>query len=163
MNTHENDVLDQELRALADDVPPMPEDFHAGWMKKEEEEAMQKKPSKIRWTRILSIAAALVFVIGGTMLSRDSFSGAPRTSETTTAYNAPSGGINYSMRSSASASPQNSTLVSLISYLILRTRQQVQSVSIHTPTHTRLTTTGRTPPRKNAGISSAAINMNLSK
>jgi anti-sigma factor RsiW len=71
MNMHDVDTLDQELRSLQEDVPPMPEDFHAGWMKQVEEEAMQKQTRKTSWTRILSVAAALVFVVGGTLLSRE--------------------------------------------------------------------------------------------
>lgn len=78
MNMYEhNEKLDQALRDLNADVPPIPEDFHAGWMKQVEEEAMQKKRKHTPWSRILSTAAALVFVVGGTLLTRDSLSPAP--------------------------------------------------------------------------------------
>lgn len=70
------DSLPERLTALREDAPPAPEDFHAGWMKQVEECAMENKPSAKRtWIRILSAAAALVFVIGGTLLTRDSLLG----------------------------------------------------------------------------------------
>lgn len=73
----ENEVLRDALSGLNDGVPPMPEDLHAAWMQKVEEDAMQKnsQPTRTRWTpkltRFLSVAAALVFIIGGTALTRD--------------------------------------------------------------------------------------------
>jgi len=103
MNTHEMDNLDQELRSLQEEVPPMPEDFHAGWMKKVEEEAMQKQTKRTAWTRILSVAAALVFVVGGTLLTRDDLAPSKATQEeySYTSYGATSG---YSLRGAGSAS-----------------------------------------------------------
>lgn len=77
MNMNENEKLDQALRNLCEDVPPMPENFHAGWMKQVEEEAMQKTRKHTPWNRILSTAATLVFVVGGTLLTKDSLSPAP--------------------------------------------------------------------------------------
>ncbi|MBE5805042.1 MAG: DUF4349 domain-containing protein [Clostridiales bacterium] len=108
MNIHETDALDQELRSLAEDVPPMPEGFHAGWMKQVEEEAMQKKSTRTQWTRILSVAAALIFVVGGTMLSRDNFSAETSASKDAGYYTSASPTsaygttVGYSMRGSAS-------------------------------------------------------------
>ncbi|MBR2718986.1 MAG: DUF4349 domain-containing protein [Clostridia bacterium] len=103
MNMHDLDTLDQELRSLQDDVPPMPGDFHAGWMKQVEVEAMQKNTRKTSWTRILSVAAALVFVVGGTMLTREDrllrSEARDDYAYTTSTYGATNG---YSMRSSAS-------------------------------------------------------------
>ena len=101
MNTHDYDTLDQELRSLAEDVPPMPEDFHAGWMTKVEEEAMQKTNRRNSWTRILSVAAALVFVIGGTLLTRDDLAPSPAANQEyalTASYGTASG---YSLRGAA--------------------------------------------------------------
>ncbi len=102
MITHEPDRLDQELRSLQEDVAPMPEDFHAGWMKQVEEEAMQKNTRRTSWTRILSVAAALVFVVGGTMLTRENRLMNTSTKEsynyTTATYGATNG---YSMRSTS--------------------------------------------------------------
>lgn len=103
MNTRDMDTLDQDLRSLQEDVPPMPEDFHAGWMMKVEEEAMQKQTKRTPWTRILSVAAALVFMVGGTMLTRDDLAPSTSTREdySYTSYGATSG---YSLRAAGSAS-----------------------------------------------------------
>lgn len=81
----ELDRLQDTLSALDSGVPPMPEDFHAGWMQKVEEEAMEKKNRtekpirKTVMTRVLSAAAALVFVVGGTLLTRDTLSPSVQT------------------------------------------------------------------------------------
>ncbi|MGN0747618.1 MAG: DUF4349 domain-containing protein [Aristaeellaceae bacterium] len=76
------DGLQEDLARLSDDMPPMPEDFHQAWTKRVEEAAMENKPEASRprrqWTRLLSAAAAVVFVLGGTLLTRDTLS--PRTS-----------------------------------------------------------------------------------
>ena len=75
--------LDTLLDQMAEDVPPMPADFHGKWMDAIRTEAKQsipvmeekeeKKPvSLVRWTRILSVAAMFVFLIGGTILYRNS-------------------------------------------------------------------------------------------
>ena len=71
--------LDAVLEQMADEVPPMPADFHDKWMSAIRAEAKQETPaaedrkekkivSMNRWTRILSVAAAFVFLIGGTVL-----------------------------------------------------------------------------------------------
>ena len=80
----ENEVLRQCMSSLNEEVPDMPENFHAQWTALVKEDAMkQEETRKIapmrRWTRILSVAAALVFVVGGTLLTKDSLSPA-RTS-----------------------------------------------------------------------------------
>lgn len=74
--------LDLELTEMAEEVPPMPADFHANWMKAvREEAAKQQEPArqpagkivaftKGPWFRALSAAAVFVFLIGGTMLYR---------------------------------------------------------------------------------------------
>ena len=73
--------LDQVLAQMADEVPPMPADFHSKWMNAVRADAKRapadEKPrrgavSAVRWTRILSAAAAFVFLIGGTLLYRNS-------------------------------------------------------------------------------------------
>ena len=75
--------LDAVLEQMAEEVPPMPADFHDKWMNAVRAEAEQKAPaaeektekapvSLVRWTRILSIAATFVFLIGGTVLYRNS-------------------------------------------------------------------------------------------
>ena len=74
--------LDAALAQMAEEVPPMPADFHARWMNAVRaeagstapaEEPVRKQPvSIVRWTRILSVAAVFVFLIGGTLLYRNS-------------------------------------------------------------------------------------------
>ncbi|MDD6049796.1 MAG: DUF4349 domain-containing protein [Clostridiales bacterium] len=73
---NENEVLRDALSRLNEDVPPMPEGLHAAWMQKVEddmkENRTEKTPSRRSITRFLSVAAALVFVVGGTLLTKDS-------------------------------------------------------------------------------------------
>lgn len=76
--------LDEALAQMAEEVPPMPADFHDRWMSAVRAEAektgnaapAEPAPGKIvslaRWTRILSVAAVFVFLIGGTLLYRNS-------------------------------------------------------------------------------------------
>ena len=70
-----NEVLRDALSGLNEEVPPMPEGLHAAWMQKVEEDKEDKRIEKTRTrksiTRFLSVAAAMVFVIGGTLLTRD--------------------------------------------------------------------------------------------
>ena len=76
--------LDEALAQMAEEVPPMPADFHERWMSAVRAEAektgnaapAEPAPGKIvslaHWTRILSVAAVFVFLIGGTLLYRNS-------------------------------------------------------------------------------------------
>ena len=74
--------LDAALAQMAEEVPPMPADFHDRWMNAVRAEAGSTAPveepapkhtlSIVRWTRILSVAAVFVFLIGGTLLYRNS-------------------------------------------------------------------------------------------
>ena len=74
--------LDALLSEMAEEVPPMPADFHDKWMSAVREDAANRTPAKeetpdrtgtiVRWTRILSVAAVFVFLIGGTLLYRSS-------------------------------------------------------------------------------------------
>ncbi len=70
-NIDENEVLRDVLAGLNEDVPPMPENLHAAWMQKVEDSKMEKTRTMKTITRWLSTAAAMVFVIGGTLLTRD--------------------------------------------------------------------------------------------
>ncbi len=70
----DRDALRQQLKVLEDDVPPMPEGLHQRWMHAVEEEPMDKiTPGKksSQWRRILAVAAAAVFVIGGAIWAKD--------------------------------------------------------------------------------------------
>ena len=73
-NIDENEVLRDALSGLNEDVPPMPEGLHATWMQKVEDDQMEKKTTRKSITRFLSIAAAMVFVVGGTLLTKDTLS-----------------------------------------------------------------------------------------
>ena len=75
-NIDENEVLRDALSGLNEEGPPMPEGLHAAWMETFKEDTMEQKqapkfqiPKTV--TRWLSTAAALVFIIGGTLLTRD--------------------------------------------------------------------------------------------
>ena len=68
MNDFEHGDLLKELESLNQDVPPMPEGFHEGWVQRLEDEPQMKKVSKQTLIRILSAAAALIFVVGGATL-----------------------------------------------------------------------------------------------
>jgi len=69
---------------MSDEVPPMPADLHERWMKAVREEAGQEMPAGtagedrhhtgtvVKWTRALGIAAVFVFLIGGTLIYRNS-------------------------------------------------------------------------------------------
>ena len=100
-NIDENEVLRDALSGLNEEVPPMPENLHAAWMHqigetpisdsdclqspsvpsartlgatratKVEDTQMEKTRTMKTLTRWLSVAAAMVFVIGGTLLSKD--------------------------------------------------------------------------------------------
>ena len=74
-NIDENEVLRDALSGLNEDVPPMPEGLHAAWMQKVEDDMENTRTDKLRTrrtiTRWLSVAAAMVFVVGGTLLTRD--------------------------------------------------------------------------------------------
>ncbi len=77
-NMDENEVLRDALSGLKDEVPPMPEGLHAAWMQKVEADMNEKRTEQLRsrrsFTRFLSVAAAMVFVVGGTLLTRDDLS-----------------------------------------------------------------------------------------
>ena len=67
--------LDRMLAQMAQETPEMPADFHARWTEAVRAEAGQKKTekqqdSRRQWRYILSAAAAFVFLIGGTLLTR---------------------------------------------------------------------------------------------
>ena len=67
----ENEVLRDALSGLNEDVPPMPEGLHSAWMQKVEDTQMKKIQISRSVTRFLSVAAAMVFIVGGTLLTRD--------------------------------------------------------------------------------------------
>lgn len=83
LNIDENEVLRDALSGLNEEVPPMPEELHAAWMQKVEddmeEKRMEKNRSRRAITRFLSVAAAMVFVVGGTLLTREDLESRART------------------------------------------------------------------------------------
>ena len=76
----ENKVLRDALSGLNEDIPPMPEGLHAAWMQKVEDTKMEKTRTVKTVTRWLSVAAAMVFVIGGTLLTKDNLSSGMKAS-----------------------------------------------------------------------------------
>lgn len=73
-NIDKNEVLRDAMASMNEEVPPMPENLHTAWMQKVEDDKMEKKTAWKSVTRFLSIAAAMVFIIGGTLLTRDELS-----------------------------------------------------------------------------------------
>jgi len=86
--------LDEELRSMAEETPEIHAGFHASWMRAVEEdmnnnteknEAPVKEEQKIRKfpvsTRWISVAAAMVLLVGGTAVFRDEL--VPRTTRST--------------------------------------------------------------------------------
>ena len=78
------EALLTDLSDLKEEELPLPADFHQGWTRLVEEEAnvMQKEKAtgkkKSSWRRVLSVAAAAVVLVGGTLLTRDQLSGVTR-------------------------------------------------------------------------------------
>ena len=81
-NIDEHEVLRDVLSGLNEEVPPMPEGLHASWMQKVEDDMAEKRTEKARsrkaFTRFLGVAAAMVFIIGGTLVTRDDMDAALR-------------------------------------------------------------------------------------
>jgi len=109
-NIDKNEVLRDALSGLNEDVPPMPENLHAAWMQKVEEDMDNARTEKTRTmktiTRWLSVAAAMVFVIGGTLLTSDWLDEA--TLRSTLAYqsaNVENGSLKSSMNLMMGAAP----------------------------------------------------------
>ena len=75
--------LRQDCRQMEEDLQ-VPEGFSSSWrrMIREENGMEEKKEKKFNWKAWASAAAALVFVIGGTLITRDSMT--PRTASQTT-------------------------------------------------------------------------------
>lgn len=69
--------LQAELDQMAREVPAVPESFRQGWRAAVRQEAAKNTSApqkKLSWRRSLSIAAVFAFILGGTLLSRDSVS-----------------------------------------------------------------------------------------
>ena len=66
-------ALRQDCRKLDEEIE-VPDEFSSAWRQtiREEEKMEKKSPKKSRWRAYLAAAAMLVFVIGGTFLTRDS-------------------------------------------------------------------------------------------
>ena len=69
MNQYSEQQFDQDMNALRDDTPPMPENLHEAWMQRiaqEPQEAPVKRPAwRAQVTRIAAWAAAAVFIVTG--------------------------------------------------------------------------------------------------
>lgn len=78
MTEEEQAALDRELAQMALDAPEMPDDFHARWTEQiraeaEKTQSGSRTESRRQWRYILSAAAVFVFLIGGTLLTRNSW------------------------------------------------------------------------------------------
>lgn len=77
------ELLRDDLADMAQEEEPLPEDFHAGWMRMVQQEAdlqiqdeppavqARTRPGRRGLLRALSVAAAAVVLVGGTLLTRD--------------------------------------------------------------------------------------------
>ena len=77
------ELLWDDLADMAQEEGPLPEDFHAGWMRMVQQEAdlqiqdeppavqARTRPGRRGLLRALSVAAAAVVLVGGTLLTRD--------------------------------------------------------------------------------------------
>ncbi|MBR2287240.1 MAG: DUF4349 domain-containing protein [Clostridia bacterium] len=86
--------LDRDLSHLASSVPPMPEDFHRRYMEKISEESHPKGKLRLSLPRIgraLAAAACAIFLIGGTLMTRDTLHRRLRSSDYSLAQEAASG------------------------------------------------------------------------
>ncbi len=91
MKENRNDpaMPDRILAQMAQETPEMPADFHDRWTRAVRAEAAQqkqtekRKDSRRQWRYLLSAAAVFVFLIGGTLLTRNT----PRNSMTDSAVN----------------------------------------------------------------------------
>lgn len=84
MNPHD-DALLKRLNSLAEDVPPVPEGFHARWVGGLEVDMTEKTPKKTWRTvavRALAAAATAVFVLGGAVEARRRMTDAPQVRDT---------------------------------------------------------------------------------
>ena len=62
-----------ELRAMAEETPAVPGDFHARWTEavRREAAAERKTAAAASWRRLAGVAAVFVFLVGGTLLTRN--------------------------------------------------------------------------------------------
>lgn len=65
----------REILEPMEEVPPMPEETHARWTQAVRTTAQTTARPAAPWKRTLAAAAAAVFVLGGTALTRDQLSG----------------------------------------------------------------------------------------
>ena len=65
-------ALRQDLKRMEEEIE-VPEGFSSAWKQRirEEEKMEEKKTKAFAWKKWIAVAAALVFVVGGTLLSRD--------------------------------------------------------------------------------------------
>ena len=109
--------LQDDLVSLGEEIPSMPENLHAAWADaiRKESQMTEKQNNglsvkKRAWPRILAVAAALVFVVGGTILTRDELN--PPTAKKSSASTS-----NYARNTSAKlAAPQSAANYAMDDY-----------------------------------------------
>lgn len=105
-------AMRQDLRRMDEELQ-VPDDFSSSWRSRIEEEARMENngnnKKKVNWKAWIAVAAALVFVVGGTLINRDSFPrAASRTQGSAAAakdrdYGAPAGGMLGAYRAAESS------------------------------------------------------------
>ena len=77
----------QDCRRMNEEIQ-VPDSFSSAWRQTiREEESMEEKPKRaVNWKAWVSIAAALIFVVGGTLVSRDTLPSRKVTSNSTALY-----------------------------------------------------------------------------
>ena len=104
MNQYNEQQFDQDMNALRDDTPPMPENLHEAWMQRiaqEPQEAPVKRPAwRAQVTRIAAWAAAAVFIVTGATVTAGSLD--PAASRPAEEMN--DGMVMYSARSTSMGS-----------------------------------------------------------
>ena len=133
----EAELLRGDLDALAQEELPLPEGFHQGWMQLVEQEAdnMRKtseapKEQRRHFTRFLSLAAAAVFLVGGTLLTRDQLQlTAPSGRTEETSDDAYSGGTSGYTASDALYMSENTRSAGVESYSLSAANRGVEETA----------------------------------
>lgn len=100
--------LRQDCRRLDEEIQ-VPDSFSSAWRQTIREEGNMEEKSKkaVNWKAWLSIAAALIFVVGGTLASRDTLPSRKATSNSTASYAEKTSADSAAYRSMAAGGASN--------------------------------------------------------